>query len=705
MRGSKRALALGALLASAAAPGQALAQTQTPAPAADERSAEERRLDRWNSPRLTRFRSERDFRRYLRDLRDSGSIAPPILPPSPPPPPPAYAPPPPPGSPAPPPPPPPPPAAAASPGTAITVTGARVHQPGAESASPVSVAGGTDNPQITNVQERGVDEGDIIKQVGRYLLVLQDARVFSIDTRAGASGDGLALADRFNVYRSPDDDSWYDEMLVFGDRVVVTGYSYDQEASQISVMRVGPDGRLRDEGTFLLSSNDYYDEDNYATRLSGDRLIIYTPIDLAGINFEEGWEWPVVRRWRREESRERPPKGRPVMNARSIYRPVESFEWPVIHSVSICRLGEALTRGEELGCETRGFIGPQDSHMYVTPSDAWLWTWAEPDWDRAPPCSAAAGVQPGELDRGLLYRMPLFGDRLAVAGVQGRPIDQLSMAAIGDRFHALAVWESRCDRREAEGLRFVTVSLASVARRLREVPGSSYVPVPELGGGIENRFTDSYLVYGGRSRSGSYPPEPGGEEPGKIAIVPVSNPSAAQVLPVPHGILRAERAGNDIVLTGYRDQSGLQVSFVDLASAPRIASTVRLDGRFETEGRSHAFNSAIGDDGGLMGIPTAPRAAEAGRFAWRSGASDVSYLSVDGAGQLSPLGELARSEGPPRRDYRCEVSCVDWYGNSRPVFTGGRVFALTGTELIEGRVEDGRVRELRRLDLTAPPPR
>jgi len=681
---------IGLLLASAA-PAQA--------PQADEAErAAQIRAERWTSPRLTRFRSEAEFRRFLRDLRDAGwadSSAIPI--PVPLPPPPTPAPQPPTGGPPPSPPPP-------SPG-AITVTGARIPQPNLESASPLAVVE-ADNPQITNVQERGVDEGDIIKQVGRYLLVLQDGRIFSIDTRAGG-GDGLALADRFNVYRTREDDSWYDEMLVFGDRVVVTGYSYDEEASQISVMRVGPDGRLRDEGTFLLSSNDYYDEDNYATRLAGDRLIIYTPIHLGDIDFQDGWEWPVVRRWRREEARERPRKGRPVMSARSIYRPVATFTDPVIHSVSFCRLGEALTRGEELDCETRGFIGPEVRQMYVTPSDAWIWTWGEADEGHDAVCNQdGTGFEGRDVDRGLLYRMPLFDDGLAVAGIRARPIDQLSMAAIGSSFHGLAQWESVCAGAGMDALRFVTVPFATVGRRLREIPASAYVPVPDVGPSIENRFTNSYLVYGGRSSHGSYPPEEPDSEPGRIAIVPVARPSAARVLTVPHGILRAERAGEDIVFTGYSDRSGLQVSLLDLAASPRLASTVRLDGRFETEGRSHAFNSAIGGDGsGLLGIPTAPRAAEAGRFAWRSGASDVSYVSVDPTGRLSPVGELARSEEPPRRDYECEVSCIDWYGNSRPVFTGGRVFALTGTELIEGRVENGRVRELRRLDLTAPPPR
>jgi hypothetical protein len=668
------------------------ATAQPPAQPAEARTAEEREVDRWNSPRLTRFRSEREFRRYLRDLRAAGWFAPPIPPPAPPA---MYAPPPP--------PPPPPPAAVPPPGSAITVTGTRIQQPNLESASPVAVLGtaSVDNPQITNVQERGVDEGDIIKQVGRYLLVLQDGRVFSIDTRSGG-GDGLALADRFNVYRNASDDSWYDEMLVFGDRVVVTGYSYDEEASQISVMRLGSDGRLRDEGTFFLSSNDYYDEDNYATRLAGDRLIVYTPIRLDDVDFEDGWEWPVVRRWRREEARRRPRKGRPVMSARSIYRPVSTFDDPVIHSVSICRLGEALTRGEELGCETRGFVGPEDRQMYVTPTDAWIWAWGDAD-DDGEECTPDGRVA-ADATHAWLYRLPLSGAGMRIARVRGEPIDQLSMAAIGGRFHALTRLEQYCDRGRIWELRFATVPLASVARTMRDAPGADYVAVPEVGDRIENRFTDTHLVYGGRDSHGSFPPEEL-DEPQRIAVLPVANPAAVQLVPIAHSLLRAERAGNDIVLTGYSDETGLRVSLVDLAAAPRIASTVRLDGRFETEGRSHAFNSAIGGDGsGLMGIPTAPRAAEAGRFAWRSGASDVSYLSVDSDGRLSPLGELTRSEAPQRADYRCEVSCVDWYGNSRPVFTGGRVFALTGTELIEGRIEDGRVRELRRLDLTAPPP-
>jgi hypothetical protein len=45
------------------------------------------------------------------------------------------------------------------------------------------------------------------------------------------------------------------------------------------------------------------------------------------------------------------------------------------------------------------------------------------------------------------------------------------------------------------------------------------------------------------------------------------------------------------------------------------------------------------------------------------------------------------------------VSCVDWYGNARPIFYKGRVFALLGYELVEADISRGRVRETDRTNL------
>jgi hypothetical protein len=44
----------------------------------------------------------------------------------------------------------------------------------------------------------------------------------------------------------------------------------------------------------------------------------------------------------------------------------------------------------------------------------------------------------------------------------------------------------------------------------------------------------------------------------------------------------------------------------------------------------------------------------------------------------------------------CKASCVDWYGNARPIFLRGRMFALMGYEIVEGRVGDASIEEVRR---------
>jgi hypothetical protein len=67
------------------------------------------------------------------------------------------------------------------------------------------------------------------------------------------------------------------------------------------------------------------------------------------------------------------------------------------------------------------------------------------------------------------------------------------------------------------------------------------------------------------------------------------------------------------------------------------------------------------------------------------------------------MGALDATPGASQDD-ACRASCVDWYGNSRPLFIGSRVFALMGYELVEGAVEtfgrSAHIRELRRVSFS-----
>ncbi len=226
-----RNLSLAAACAALIAP--AAAQRRTPM-TPEQKAAAEAELARYTSPTLTRFANDEEFRRYLGAVLSAGrargewwassgaiqfaqagqsDTVQPICPENDPD------------------------CAAPEPpeqndAATISVTGTRVSRGRAmaPARAMTSQASRPSNGDITNNQMEGVDEGDIVKQIGQYLLVLQDGRIFVIDTRA-RGGRRLALAERMNVYRDRNQYMWYDEMLVFGDRILITGYSYAQRAT------------------------------------------------------------------------------------------------------------------------------------------------------------------------------------------------------------------------------------------------------------------------------------------------------------------------------------------------------------------------------------------------------------------------------------------------------------------------------------------
>jgi hypothetical protein len=423
----------------------------------------------------------------------------------------------------------------------------------------------------------------------------------------------------------------------------------------------------------------------------------------------------MVRRWVEGEDRlAADRRSRPLFDAGQIYRPLRNIgDIPTVHTVSVCPLGE-VGPGRDLQCRTTAFVGPSQAQWYVTEQDAYLWT---TDYSHEGGREAGCGTPPeyraADYVPGILFRVPVNGAAPMVAAVRGTPPDQFSLDARGGHFRALLRGSERLCRGQSEGsqLAFFDLPLGRFSSTLAEAGTDRYTPMPGVKSeNIANRFTGTHLVYGsiGMTSRGfseeSMPP---------AYVVPVHRPADVRAVPVRHTVIRAEQAGNDIVVTGYRDRRGLIVTLIDLDGRPRVASQVQLPQRFEAEGRSHAFNSLIEQDGsGVMGLPTVMREGRSSRAAWRSSASDLSYLTVDRRGRLRPVGELERrfeysdDEGSGGvAGYSCEVSCIDWYGNSRPIFTDGRVFGLTGTELIEGNIWNGEIHEVQRLNiaLSRPP--
>ena len=586
----------------------------------------------------------------------------------------------------------------------VVVTASRRSAP-----APVSV-----NTAITNVQTAGVDEGDIVKMIGPYLIVLQDGRLFSINT--GASSADLALTDRINIYRKGGMDAWYDEILVHENRIVATSYNYDHDATEFSVFSLSPEGRFTREGAYFVSSGDYYDSENYATRLVNGNLVIYSPVALDDLDLDaEEIEWPRVRRLvRTVDEEEDLSVGRPLVTPRNIYRPIQATFDPTFHTIAVCPLGSTRA-GDELECRTTAIAGPRPREFYVSNDHLYLWTWARYEgYGNSAAQEAECAARPKNSFRSAvpsaIFQIDLATGRPRAMFVRGGPNDQLGMEATATEFRALALWvDPRCEVSDREiPLRFFTTPLADFSTTPQPAPESYFTRLPSvMGRAMENRFTAGHLVYGGRTRWSSYMDEDEvADVTARVIIVPSNNPSAAQVLDAPHNVIRVESIGQDAIITGYHSREALSMSVIDLSGAPRVADTARLAARFETEGRSHAFNFTLAADGsGTLGIPTGEAQWRSGRWVWDSESSDVSFVALSADHRLASLGELSTKDASEHPSYECEVSCIDWYGNSRPIFVGPRIFALSGTEIIEGRVRNGRIDETARVNLTAPPPR
>jgi hypothetical protein len=116
--------------------------------------------------------------------------------------------------------------------------------------------------------------------------------------------------------------------------------------------------------------------------------------------------------------------------------------------------------------------------------------------------------------------------------------------------------------------------------------------------------------------------------------------------------------------------------------------------------RSHGFfYSGLSGSSGLFGLPIRSD-ADSHWASFEKNSEAILYVHTD-SNNFSSLGFLA-SEAIDARDDDdgCVASCVDWYGNARPIFLGRRVFGLLGYELVEGEWTNRDMRELRRVSFS-----
>ncbi len=584
----------------------------------------------------------------------------------------------------------------------ISVTGSRV------ASAPAS---------ITNTQSVGVDEGDLVKRIGDYLIVLQDGRVFAIHSKQ------MRLTDRLDVYRPRDpqtpkrnrweDDfegaDWYDEMLVYERFILITAYSYDEQATELSIIELDETtGRLTRKQVYLMPSFDYYSASNYAARLVGDQLILRTSRDLFVYSSDESEaadSWPKLRQVFPDDQQQ---SASELLRPSNVFKPVLRTLEPYLHQITTCDLS-AMPEGGKPQCVAKAFVGPSATELYVSPAHIYLWNTAGDEHESS--CEELGidldqRANANQVPLSAIYRMTLADDSVSVASARGWLPDQFFVDEYQSRLRALVAWSHGGCWEEGEHRQqwsFVSLDAKQFGVEWHHPQNTSFVATPGTPYGTPKaRFVDEWLVYGS-----SYTDDEVAVSTQQTRIVTLHERRSdrAQELSIGHSAIRMERLGQDALVNGYAPNAkGLHVSVVGLKRQARVQDSLLLPNRFESEGRSHAFNYTFEGDDIVMGLPTIQRDIDAHQHYWYSDESDLSYLRF-AKNRLTSLGVLAvtpKQESAEPSDYTCEVSCIDWYGNARPIFTPDGWFGLMGTELVELDHNSDTLQSLRRLDLLKP---
>jgi len=539
-------------------------------------------------------------------------------------------------------------------------------------------ADATKDESITNTQHAGVDEGGIVKLHGDHLVVLRRGRLFTV-----AVGDNslkpISTVDAFGPEIDPRS-TWYDEMLVSADTVAVIGYSYERGGTEVGLFRIDRAGNLAYRSTYHLRSNDYYSSRNYASRLIGSKLIFYTPLYLNPYATDPFATFPAVRKWHKGAT---PAEFQRIVSPTRVYVPEAKLTAQyglALHTVTVCDLAN-----DNFKCDATAVLGAPGRVFYVSPESVYVWT---TEW---------SGYGQQRDQHSMLYRMPLDGSGPSAIGVSGSPVDQFSFLESEDKnLNVLVRNDSNGDG--MWGAEYANGDVAMLRMPLSlfndgtdSASSWCYHPLPKPSGyTFQNRFVGNYLLYGTGSGWGA----PGNNKQSSLCAVRF-NDGDTNELQLNHGVDRIEALGSDAIVVGT-DGKDLHFTAIKLGDAPKLADEYIRKDASQGELRSQGFfYKPDGPNSGVLGLPISMPARSGYMHLFQSSAAILflrnQSLHFEELGELSAQSEKAVDDG-------CRASCVDWYGNSRPIFVRGRVLALLGYEIVEGDLKEGQMRELRRIN-------
>ncbi|HEX5724144.1 MAG TPA: hypothetical protein VFX98_01690, partial [Longimicrobiaceae bacterium] len=458
----------------------------------------------------------------------------------------------------------------------------------------------------------------------------------------------------------------FDRLLVSGDQVMVLGTDGfgSDDYVWVGVFHLPPDGRLAHRATYRLRSVDSYRRSLYASRtdavhLVGNRLVFYVPLPAEPRNPLAGF--PAV-------------MGPGVVSSPAaavrVYRPAGRVSGLNLHlhALTSCDLADGPPR-----CESTALLADGDRPFHVTPTAVYLWA-TQREWDETLP------------GRSVLYRIPLDGSTPTALRVAGKPVDEHSIVERDGHVHAFlrmdAAW--RGAEWPSGRLALLRVPVSALGAGRDAATDAHYRALPGTWGPLNHRFVGDWLVY-------AITDSPVGGSSSVYAVRLAGGGGESQVAVLPYRLDFVEAMGPDAAVVGS-NRDDLELGVVRLGpEAATLAHHQNLGSRRLRPGGLQYRPD--GEGAGVLGLPLyGPH--RPGYEHLQLGSASILFLRSQDH-RLSEIGELA--SGEPTGNDDCVASCGLWYGNARTLFLRGRVLALLGFELVEGRDEGGRILESRRV--------
>jgi hypothetical protein len=498
------------------------------------------------------------------------------------------------------------------------------------------------NATITNNQEQGVDEGGIVKNIGSGLVVLRQGRLFAVDLDKQGQAH---LSDSIRVAQTDalNTDVWYDEMLVNGDRIYVIGYRYgivmadDDPASQVggvtefSSFRLSK-GRLKRLKSTYFESNDYYSGENYASRMVDGRLITYMPFYVDP--YAEKPTFPRILSYIDRAKMAGFQIEKNLFDWRSVLRPAETPYSPSFQTIVSC----GLPADGSLDCKARALLDNWYGQHYVSRDHIFLW---------------------GE------NRVAAFNIKTLAAAthrVEGYPTSHM---AFSERKGVLRVAVTD----DESTTKILHLPLRKFAAHGQQKEIGAVMISDESGWLSQQRWIGDWYVAG---REGD----------GYSVIGYDDATRKTQTLQVAGTVQKVEAMPGVGALIVVATDNGISLMTGQLDGALELIPAFDFQGASITEWRTHGFFFQPKQNGGIFGLPVVNESGGVSDGFWSGAVSSVSFFGVQKSGLISRIGQISASGS----ETQCETSCVDWYGNTRPIFLGSRIFALMGSEIGEASI-------------------